>query len=339
MQFIDETTISVKAGHGGRGCVSFRREKFVPRGGPNGGDGGMGGDVIVVAQEGLSTLLDLRYQKNYRADNGGHGQGQNKTGKSAETLIIPVPVGTVIKDAETKEVLKDLVRATDQYIAAKGGRGGKGNAWFTTATRQAPRFAQPGEEGEQRQLQLELKLLADVGLVGLPNVGKSTLISRVSAARPKIADYPFTTLIPNLGVVSYGEHKTFVMADIPGLIAGAHQGQGLGSRFLRHIERTQLLAHLIDISEEPEGDPWQHYEEINAELGQFHRSLLEKPQVAVLNKIDIPAVRKRVPQVTETFRRHGITLLAMSAVTGEGVDAVIYELGRRWERLRGGDHE
>ncbi|OGP91961.1 MAG: GTPase ObgE, partial [Deltaproteobacteria bacterium RBG_16_54_18] len=253
MQFIDETTISVKAGHGGRGCVSFRREKFVPRGGPNGGDGGMGGDVIVVAQEGLSTLLDLRYQKNYRADNGGHGQGQNKTGKSAETLIIPVPVGTVIKDAETKEVLKDLVRATDQYIAAKGGRGGKGNAWFTTATRQAPRFAQPGEEGEQRQLQLELKLLADVGLVGRPNVGKSTLLSRVSAARPKIADYPFTTLIPNLGVVSYGEHKTFVMADIPGLIAGAHQGQGLGSRFLRHIERTQLLAHLIDISEEPEG--------------------------------------------------------------------------------------
>ena len=338
MQFIDEATISVKAGHGGRGCVSFRREKYVPRGGPNGGDGGMGGDVIVVAQEGLSTLLDLRYQKNYRAANGGHGQGQNKTGKSAETLIIPVPVGTVIKDAETKEMLKDLAKAADQYIAAKGGRGGKGNAWFTTATRQAPRFAQPGEEGEQRQLQLELKLLADVGIVGRPNVGKSTLISRVSAARPKIADYPFTTLIPNLGVVSYGEHKTFVMADIPGLIAGAHQGQGLGSRFLRHIERTLLLAHLIDISEEPEGDPWQHYEEINAELGQFNRSLLEKPQVAVLNKIDIPAVRERAPEITAAFQQRGIALLTMSAVTGEGVDAVIYELGRRWERLRGGDH-
>jgi GTP-binding protein len=338
MQFIDEATILVKAGHGGRGCVSFRREKYVPRGGPNGGDGGAGGDVIVVAREGLSTLLDQRYQKNYRAANGGHGEGQNKTGKSAEVLMIPVPVGTVIKDAETKEVLHDLAHDGDHYVAAKGGRGGKGNAWFTTATRQAPRFAQPGEEGEQRHLQLELKLLADVGLVGRPNVGKSTFLSRVSAARPKIADYPFTTLIPNLGVVSYGEHKTFVMADIPGLIAGAHQGQGLGSRFLRHIERTALLAHLIDISEEPEGDPWRHYEEINAELGQFHPSLLEKSQLAVLNKIDIPAVRKRVPEVTETFRRQGVTLLAMSAVTGEGVDMVIYELGNRWERLRGMDH-
>jgi len=338
MQFIDEVTISVKAGDGGRGCVSFRREKFVPRGGPNGGDGGTGGDVILIAQEGLSTLLDLRYQQHYRAANGAHGQGQNKTGKSAETLIIPVPIGTVIKDAETKEVLKDLARTDEQYLAATGGRGGRGNARFATATRQAPRFAQPGLEGGQRRLHLELKLLADVGLVGHPNVGKSTFLSRVSAARPKIADYPFTTLIPNLGVVSYGEHKTFVMADIPGLIAGAHQGQGLGSRFLRHIERTRLLVHLLDISADPQGDPWRHYEEINDELGRFHHSLLEKPQMAVLNKIDIPAVREQAVQFRDAFRHKGVDLLAMSAVTGEGVDEVIWEIGRRWEQMRGTDH-
>jgi GTP-binding protein len=338
MQFIDEVTIWVKGGDGGRGCVSFRRERFIPRGGPDGGDGGKGGDIILMAREGLSTLLDLRYQQHYRAASGSHGRGKNQSGKGAEDLIIPVPVGTLVKDAETGEILKDLATAEERFLAAKGGRGGRGNARFATSTRQAPRFAQPGLEGGQRRLHLELKLLADVGLVGHPNVGKSTFLSRVSAARPKIADYPFTTLIPNLGVVSYGEHKTFVMADIPGLIAGAHRGTGLGSRFLRHIERTLLLVHLLDISADLQGGPWLHYEEINEELGKFHPSLLEKPQLAVLNKIDLPAIRERVSQIRDFFRQRGVDLLAISALTGEGVDEVVREIGKRWEKIRGADH-
>jgi len=318
--------------------VSFRREKFIPRGGPNGGDGGKGGDAILMAREGLSTLLDLKYQQHYRAARGEHGKGKNQQGKSGEDLIIPVPLGTVAKDRETGEVLTDLTREGEQFLVAKGGRGGRGNARFATSTRQAPRFAEPGEKGEERGLQLELKLLADVGIVGHPNVGKSTLLGRVSAARPKVADYPFTTLVPSLGVVSYGELKTFVMADIPGLIAGAHRGTGLGTRFLRHIERTLLLVHLVDISADPQNDPWLHYEEINEELGAFHPTLLEKPQMAVLNKIDLPAVRERVSQVRDTFRHHGVDLYAISAVTGEGVDEVVREIGHRWERLRGTSH-
>jgi GTP-binding protein len=338
MQFIDEVTIWVKGGDGGRGCVSFRREKYIPRGGPDGGDGGKGGDVVLIAREGLSTLMDLRYQQHYRAANGSHGRGKNQTGKGAEALIISVPVGTLVKDIETGQVLKDLARAEESFLAAKGGRGGRGNARFTTATRQAPRFADPGERGEERRLRLELKLLADVGIVGHPNAGKSTLIRRVSAARPKVADYPFTTLIPSLGVVSYGEFKTFVMADIPGLIAGAHRGTGLGSRFLRHIERTLLLVHLVDISVDPQGDPWLNYEEINEELGKFHPSLLEKPQVVVLNKIDLPAVRERVPQIKDSFCQHGVDLLTISALTGEGVDEMVREIACRWEQLRGAHH-
>jgi GTP-binding protein len=334
MQFIDEVKIWVKGGDGGRGCVSFRREKFIPRGGPNGGDGGKGGDTIVVAREGLSTLLDLRYQQHYRAKNGAHGRGKDQQGKSAEDLIIPVPLGTVIKDKETGEILEDLTQEGERFLAAKGGRGGRGNARFATSTRQAPRFAEPGETGEERWLQLELKLLADVGIVGHPNVGKSTLLHRVSAARPKVADYPFTTLVPSLGVVSYGEHKTFVMADIPGLIAGAHRGTGLGTRFLRHIERTLLLVHLMDIAADPQGDPWSHYEEINEELGKFHPALLERPQVPVLNKIDLPEVRERLPHVKDSFRRHGVDLFAISAVTGEGVDKVVREIGQRWEKIK-----
>lgn len=338
MPFIDEVKIVVKGGDGGRGCVSFRRERFVPRGGPDGGNGGKGGDTILMTTEGLSTLLDLRYQQHYRAENGAHGRGKNQQGKSGEDLIIPVPLGTVVKDAETGEVLEDLFAAGDRFLAAKGGRGGRGNASFATSTRQAPRFAKPGEKGEQRRLQLELKLLADVGIVGHPNVGKSTLLGRVSAARPKVADYPFTTLVPYLGVVSYGELKAFVMADIPGLITGAHQGAGLGSRFLRHIERTTLLVHLLDISADPQGDPWLHYEEINEELGRFHPSLVEKSQVAVLNKIDLPAVRERIPQIKDAFRQKGVELFAISAATGEGVDAVVRAIGHRWEKIRGAAH-
>ena len=318
--------------------MSFRREKFVPRGGPDGGDGGKGGDIILIAREGLSTLLDLRYQQHYRAAHGAHGQGKKQQGKSGDDLIISVPVGTLVKDAETGEILKDLTADDERFVAAKGGRGGRGNVWFATATRQAPRIAQPGEQGEQRRLQLELKLLADVGIVGRPNAGKSTLLRRVSAARPKVADYPFTTLVPYLGVVSYGDLKSFVMADIPGLIAGAHQGAGLGSRFLRHIERTSLLIHLVDIAAEPEGDPWRPYEEINEELGKFHPSLAEKPQMAVLNKIDLPLVRERIPQVKDAFRQKGVDLFAISAWTGEGVDDLIREIGRQWEKIRGATH-
>jgi GTP-binding protein len=338
MQFIDEVRISVKAGDGGRGCVSFRREKFVPRGGPDGGDGGKGGDIILTAREGISTLLDLRYQQRYRAANGAHGQGKKQQGKSGDDLTISVPVGTLVKDAETGEILTDLTADGERFLAAKGGKGGRGNCWFTTPTRQAPRIAQPGEKGEQRRLQLELKLLADVGIVGRPNAGKSTLLRRVSAARPKVADYPFTTLVPCLGVVSYGDLRSFVMADIPGLIAGAHQGAGLGSRFLRHIERTSLLVHLVDISADPAGDPWLPYEEINEELKRFHPSLGEKPQVAVLNKMDLPHVRERIAEVRDAFRQKGVGLFAISAWTGEGVDDLVREIGRRWEKIKGATH-
>jgi GTP-binding protein len=294
--------------------------------------------VILVAAEGLSTLLDLRYQQRYRAADGAHGRGKAQTGKSGEELIIPVPVGTLVKDADTGEFLQDLIAAGEKIVVARGGRGGRGNARFTTSTRQAPRFAEPGAKGQQRRLHLELKLLADVGIVGHPNAGKSTLLRRVSAAHPKVADYPFTTLIPQLGVVSYEDGKSFVMADIPGLIAGAHQGAGLGSRFLRHIERTLLLVHLLDISSDPTGDPGQPYDAINEELERFHPSLGEKPQVAVLNKVDLPAVRKRIPEVTDVLRHKGVDLIPISALTGEGVDEIVREIGHRWERIKGTTH-
>ena len=318
--------------------MSFRRERFVPRGGPDGGDGGKGGDIILMAREGISTLLDLRYQQHYRAESGAHGKGKKQQGKSGDDLIISVPVGTLVKDAETGEILKDLTKDDEAFLAVRGGKGGRGNAWYVTSTRQAPRIAQPGERGERRRLQLELKLLADVGIVGHPNAGKSTLLRRVSAARPKVADYPFTTLVPYLGAVSYGDAKSLVMADIPGLIAGAHEGAGLGSRFLRHIERTSLLVHLVDVSADPDGDPWHPYEEINEELERFHPSLREKPQMAVLNKIDLPAVRERQSQVRDTFRQKGVDIFAISAWTGEGVDDLVQEIGRRWEKVKGATH-
>ncbi|HSE83689.1 MAG TPA: GTPase ObgE, partial [Thermodesulfobacteriota bacterium] len=266
VKFIDEAKINVKSGRGGNGCASFRREKYVPRGGPNGGDGGDGGDVIVIAKENMTSLLDYRYKRHYRAESGEHGKGKDQHGKSAPPLLIPVPIGTVIKDLSTERILGDLTEDGQTLVVAKGGRGGKGNARFATSTNQAPKKAEPGEEGEEKDLLLELKLLADVGIIGFPNAGKSTLISRISAARPKIADYPFTTLVPNLGVVSYGENKTFVVADIPGLIKGAHEGTGLGIKFLRHIERTRILIHLLDLSPFTERDPIEDYHAMNEEL-------------------------------------------------------------------------
>jgi len=281
MQFVDYVKIKVKAGDGGRGCVSFRREKYVPRGGPDGGDGGRGGHIIFKATDQLNTLLDLKYRREYRAEKGQHGKGKKMHGRNGKDCLVAVPVGTVIKDSHTEDILADLDRSGNEAVIARGGRGGLGNAHFATPTRQAPRFAQKGEEGETRDLIIELKLLADVGLIGLPNAGKSTLLSVISSARPKIAEYPFTTLVPVLGVVKLENYRSFVVADIPGLIEGAHRGVGLGFQFLRHIERTSILLHLIDISEMGEGDPTENFMRINKELELYNPLLMKRPQVVV----------------------------------------------------------
>lgn len=323
MKFIDEAKIYCKAGNGGRGCISFRREKYVPRGGPNGGDGGKGGDVIIKAQESHRTLLDLKYKQHYTAKHGGHGGGSNKTGRNSADVIVVVPVGTIIMDAQMGEVLADLVADGEECIVAKGGIGGKGNAFFATSTHQAPHFAQPGMPGEEKEIKLELKLLADVGIIGFPNVGKSTFISKVSAAKPKIADYPFTTLTPHLGVVKYGKYDSFVIADIPGLIEGAHRGQGMGIQFLRHVERTTVLLHIIDIADEATGGAWQAFEAINRELALFSPAMMEKLQVVAVNKIDLPITREKLQKEIDIFRKKGIKLMTFSAITGEGVPEVI----------------
>jgi len=329
MKFIDEAKIYVKAGDGGRGCVSFRREKFIPRGGPDGGNGGKGGDIIIRASESHRTLLDLKYKQHHTAKHGGHGKGADKTGRDSADVEIIVPVGTLIKNAETGELISDLAVDGQASIVASGGGGGKGNAWFATSTNQAPRYAQDGMKGEERWITLELKLLADVGIIGLPNVGKSTFISKVSAAKPKIADYHFTTLVPHLGVVRYGNLETFVIADIPGLIKGAHAGMGMGTRFLRHIERTSVLLHILDISLESHSDAWQDFETVNRELTLFSASLREKPQVVAINKIDLPITRDRIKKEFDIFKRKGIKVLAFSAITGEGIDSVINEITRK----------
>ena len=329
MNFIDEVKIYIKAGDGGRGCVSFRREKFVPRGGPDGGDGGKGGDIIIRAESSHRTLLDLRYKQHHMAKHGGHGKGSNRTGRNSEDVNIIVPVGTLVKKADTAEILTDLCEDGHDFIAAKGGVGGKGNAWFATSTNQAPRYAQGGIKGEERWIILELKLLADVGIIGLPNVGKSTFISKVSAARPKIADYPFTTLVPHLGVVKYGNMDTFVIADIPGLIKGAHQGIGMGTRFLRHIERTAVLLHILDISREGYSSAWEDFETVNRELALFNPSLMEKPQVIAINKIDLPITRELIKKEIDIFEKKGIKVSAFSAATGEGVTMVIQEITKK----------
>jgi len=313
--FVDQTKICVKAGDGGNGCVSFRREKYVPKGGPDGGDGGNGGDVICEVDRHLHTLLDFKYRRLFKADKGKHGQGANKYGKSGNNVIVKIPQGTIIKNMDTGEILGDLVEENQQLVVAKGGKGGRGNAKFATATNQAPRKFEPGSKGESVNLLLELKLLADVGLVGLPNAGKSTLLSRISAAQPKIADYPFTTLQPNLGIVRYHDYNSFVVADIPGLIEGAHQGKGLGIQFLRHIERTRVLAFLIDSQS---SDILNDIETLKNELNQYNPILLNRPSFIIITKIDLisPAEVDDFSELTE----QGLHWCAISSVTGQGLD-------------------
>jgi len=318
--FIDEVKIRVKAGDGGNGCLAFHREKYVPKGGPSGGDGGRGGDVILVATESYNTLLHLRYNPEHKAERGRHGEGSKRTGRNGASVEVPVPVGTVVYDADTGEFLCDLTEPGQRFVAAKGGRGGRGNARFATPTHQTPLEHEPGFPGEERRLRLELKLLADAGLVGFPNAGKSTLISRISAARPKVADYPFTTLEPHLGVVKTDDERSFVVADIPGLIEGAHQGHGLGTRFLRHIERTRLLVHLVDVSEATGRDPAADFDVIVNELRSFSPELAAKPMLVVASKIDVAQDPERIRVLEELARSRGLAFFKISSVTGQGIE-------------------
>ena len=331
--FIDRARISVKGGNGGNGVTAFRREKFVPRGGPSGGDGGRGGSVYLESTEGLNTLLHFRYNPEHKAGRGRHGEGSKRHGQDAEDLVLFVPVGTVVVDADTAETVHDFTHAGERVLVAAGGRGGRGNAQFATATNRAPRYHQDGRLGVGRSLILELKLIADVGLVGLPNAGKSTFISRVSAARPKIADYPFTTLEPHLGVVDLGDFKTFVVADIPGLIAGAHEGAGLGDRFLRHIERTKLLLHLVDLSGMSK-DPIVDYQTIMGELSAYSEAVARKPRMVVPTKLDALDDEQRLDDFREYCRNYGFECHPISAATGQGIPELIRAIERRLNALR-----
>jgi GTP-binding protein len=329
VRFIDEVTLFTASGHGGAGCVAFRHEKFIEFGGPSGGDGGKGGDVIFETSSGLSTLLELRHRPHQKAEHGHNGMGKNRHGAGGNDLVLKVPVGTVIRDAETGDTMADLTEPGQRLVLLRGGRGGQGNARFATATNKAPKFAQPGEEGEERKLRLELKLMADVGLLGLPNAGKSSLISKVSAARPKVADYPFTTMVPSLGVVPYKNYRSFVMADIPGIIEGAHDGAGLGHRFLKHLERSGILLHLVDISWLPDRDPRAEYDAINHELSLFSPELAAKEQVVVITKLDLPKTREELPAMTAWFADKGVAVFPVSSATGEGIEQLLDEIARR----------
>jgi len=335
--FIDEAKIRVKAGDGGNGCLAFRREKFVPRGGPSGGDGGKGGDIIMESSERHNTLVHFRFNPEYKAERGRHGEGSNCAGREGVDVLLKVPVGTIVYDDATGEKIHDFSHADDRMIIAKGGRGGRGNAQFATSTHQAPREHELGHLGEERTYRLELKLLADVGLVGYPNVGKSTLISRISAARPKIADYPFTTLEPNLGVVAVGqarEERSFVVADIPGLIEGAHTGSGLGTQFLRHIERTRLLVHLVDISDASgRPNPVKDVEVIMGELESFGAGLESKPMIMVATKIDV-ANKDKLAKLKRYCKKEGLELFPISAVTGKGIDELKYAMAAKVDEIR-----
>jgi GTPase len=327
--FYDQVSITVKSGKGGDGAATFRREAHVPRGGPDGGDGGRGGDVIVLADKDLNTLLPFRYKKSFAASDGGNGTGNRRHGKAGDHLYLKVPPGTVVRDAETKEVLADLVAVGDQAIIAEGGRGGLGNVHFVTATFQAPHFADKGEKGEERSLLLELKLVADVGIIGYPNVGKSTLLASVSAARPKIADYPFTTIVPNLGVVSVGD-DSFVMVDVPGLIEGAHEGKGLGLAFLRHAERTRLLIHMLDGLS---ADPLLDLAAVNSELALYAEDLKDKQQIVAVNKMDLAEVRERWPGLQKKLAKRGCSVFAISAATGQGVAELMQAVNRQLDAM------
>lgn len=324
MKFVDQVRIHVKAGDGGHGAIAFRREKYVERGGPSGGDGGNGGSVVFEADPQLTTLLDYRYQQQLRARNGENGRGSDCNGAASPDLALRVPVGTLIKDESSGELLCDLAEPGQKFVAAQGGRGGLGNMNFATSTRQAPRFAQDGTAGEEKHLVLELKLLADVGLIGFPNAGKSTLISRVSRARPKVADYPFTTLVPNLGMVQYKDGLSFVMADIPGLIEGASEGAGLGHQFLRHVERCRVLIHLVDLGAEGDGrEPLRDYEVINRELARHSAELSKKPQLVAANKLDLTHARERYDAFVAAMKKRRVKVFPISGATGEGIGALI----------------
>ena len=340
--FVDEAKIYVKAGDGGNGCVAFRREKYVPRGGPSGGDGGVGGSIYLEANVNDNTLLRYRYNREFKADRGRHGEGSNCTGVSGDDMILKVPVGTLVFDEEGEELLADLNKPGQRVLVAQGGRGGRGNQHFAKPWHQAPREKEEGQAGEERRLRLELKLLADVGLVGFPNAGKSTLISVISAARPKIANYPFTTLQPNLGVVNVdggtGRHgtelgRTFVVADLPGLIEGASQGAGLGIRFLRHVERTRLLVHLIDTSDATDADPLEAFEIINAELAAFSAGLMAKPMIVVASKLDATTDRSRLEELQTFCKKKGLEFHAISAATGEGVKELMQGLADALDKI------
>ena len=331
--FLDRVKIRVRGGHGGNGVTAFRREKFVPRGGPSGGEGGRGGDVWLVADDSLNTLLHLRYNPEHYAERGRHGEGSNRSGREGVDIEVRVPVGTQVFDAETGDLLVDLAADGQRWLAAKGGRGGFGNAHFATSTNRAPRYHQEGSAGEEREFQLELKLIADVGLVGFPNAGKSTLISTISAAKPKIADYPFTTLEPHLGVVDLGDFRTFVVADIPGLIEGAHEGAGLGDRFLRHVERTKLLLHLVDLSSLAGRDPVEDYDTINRELRAYDPHLAERPQIVVGTKIDALDEPARLESLRARAAQDGREFYAISAVTNRGVRELVQATARALARV------
>ena len=327
--FIDEARILVKAGDGGNGCLAFRREKYVPRGGPSGGDGGRGGDVVLVADEHENTLLKFRFNPEHKAERGRHGEGSNKTGADGRSIEVDVPVGTVVYDEETGERLFDFIESGQRFTVARGGRGGRGNARFATSTHQAPTEHEPGRSGDERRLRLELKLLADVGLVGFPNAGKSTLISRISAAHPKIADYPFTTLEPNLGVVQLENFRSFVVADIPGLIEGAHLGHGLGIQFLRHVERTRLLAHLVDVSEASGREPVHDFEVVMEELASFSEELASKPMIVVATKMDAAQDPERIASLRNLAAQRNLPYYEISSATGQGLDVLKYAMAER----------
>ena len=334
MKFIDEAIITVESGSGGRGCVSFRREKHVPRGGPNGGDGGKGGDVILKSTSRRRTLFPFQLKRQFKAKKGAHGQGKQKTGRNGQDLIIEIPPGTLVKDADTSEVLKDFTAADESYIVVHGGKGGLGNARFKTSTNRTPRYAQPGEDGQNCRLKLELKLLADVGIIGLPNAGKSTLISKISSATPKIGSYPFTTLTPTLGVVETSWSEPFVVADIPGLIEGAHQGVGLGTQFLRHIERTRILIHLIDAGIIDREHPLDPFKTVNRELKSFNPQLTQKPQIVVLNKMDLPGAQETADAFMAALDAEPVILI--SAIKQKGVKKLISRILELLDKTGGG---